>query len=76
MLSIEHDRNALALATAVIRIGHSLGMTVVAEGVETAAQARLLTTLGCHAGQGYFFARPLAAGDVASWLDARARALC
>lgn len=76
MLSIEHDRNALALATAVIRIGHSLGMTVVAEGVETAAQAGLLAALGCHAGQGYFFARPLAAGDLVGWLEERTRALC
>ncbi|MFG1298795.1 EAL domain-containing protein [Xanthobacter sp. V3C-3] len=76
MLSIEQDRNALALATAVIRIGHSLGMTVVAEGVETAAQAGLLAALGCHAGQGYFFARPLAADDVARWLETRTSALC
>ncbi|MET3353974.1 UNVERIFIED_ORG: diguanylate cyclase (GGDEF)-like protein/PAS domain S-box-containing protein [Xanthobacter viscosus] len=69
MLSIEQDKNALALATAVILIGQSLGMTVVAEGVETAAQADLLRGLGCHAAQGYLFARPLEAADVAGWLS-------
>ncbi|MFG1289079.1 EAL domain-containing protein [Xanthobacter versatilis] len=72
MLSIEQDKNALALATAVILIGQSLGMAVVAEGVETAAQADLLRTLGCHAVQGYLFARPLEADAVAGWLAANA----
>lgn len=71
MLSIEQDQNAQALATAVIRIGHSLGMTVVAEGVESRAQADLLRSLGCHAAQGFIFARPLPADDVARWLTAR-----
>ncbi len=71
MLSIEQDQNAQALATAVIRIGHSLGMTVVAEGVETQAQADLLRFLGCHAAQGFLFARPIEAADVGSWLAAR-----
>lgn len=68
MLSIEQDENARALSTAVIRIGHSLGMTVVAEGVETLEQASLLQTLGCHAAQGYYFARPLTPEDLATWL--------
>ncbi|MCG5234188.1 EAL domain-containing protein [Xanthobacter oligotrophicus] len=72
MLSIEQDRNALALATAVILIGQSLGMAVVAEGVETPAQADLLRALGCHAVQGYVFARPLEATNVAGWLAANA----
>ncbi|MFG1202505.1 EAL domain-containing protein [Xanthobacter aminoxidans] len=71
MLSIEQDQNAQALATAVIRIGHSLGMTVVAEGVETQAQADLLRFLGCHAAQGFLFARPIEAADVGTWLAAQ-----
>jgi len=71
MLSIEQDENARALSTAVIRIGHSLGMTVVAEGVETEAQVSLLHALGCHAAQGYYFARPLAPEAIPEWLAAR-----
>ncbi|MFG1344744.1 EAL domain-containing protein [Xanthobacter autotrophicus DSM 431] len=71
MLSIEQDENARALSTAVIRIGHSLGMTVVAEGVETKEQVDLLRALGCHAAQGYHFARPLTPDDLSTWLAGR-----
>ena len=50
-----------AIAQAVISVGHSLRMTVVAEGVETPAQAAWLRDVGCDLGQGYLFARPSAA---------------
>jgi diguanylate cyclase (GGDEF)-like protein len=53
-----------AIVTSTIVLAHNLGMTVVAEGVETAEQARLLQELGCDQFQGYFFSRPLAANDV------------
>jgi EAL domain-containing protein (putative c-di-GMP-specific phosphodiesterase class I) len=42
-------------------MAHELGMRVVAEGVETAAQRDLLLEAGCDLGQGYWFARPMAA---------------
>ena len=45
----------------------SLGLTVVAEGVETEAQRRLLLDQGCHVAQGYLFSRPLTAGVFAAW---------
>ncbi|TVQ58158.1 MAG: EAL domain-containing protein [Spirulina sp. DLM2.Bin59] len=45
----------------IIALAHNLGMNVVAEGVETAAQIHYLRALGCEFGQGYFFARPLPA---------------
>lgn len=45
----------------IIALAHNLGMKVVAEGVETAAQIHYLRTLGCEFGQGYFFAHPLTA---------------
>lgn len=71
MMSMEQDQNSQALATAVIRIGQSLGMSVVAEGVETEAQMALLRELKCHAAQGYLFARPLATDDFEAWFIAR-----
>ncbi|WP_238120751.1 MULTISPECIES: EAL domain-containing protein [unclassified Xanthobacter] len=71
MLSLERDQHAQALATAVIRIGQSLGMTVVAEGVETDKQMRLLQELDCDAAQGYLFARALAPADFEGWLEGR-----
>ncbi|WP_052351791.1 putative bifunctional diguanylate cyclase/phosphodiesterase [Deinococcus pimensis] len=50
----------LPLVRAIITMAHSLGLDVVAEGVETHAQARTLDTLGCGLGQGYLFGRPRA----------------
>jgi diguanylate cyclase (GGDEF)-like protein/PAS domain S-box-containing protein len=53
-----------AIVEAVLRLGHSLGMEVVAEGVETDLQHATLHALGCEFGQGYLFGRPLAAAQV------------
>ena len=52
MRDIERDASALAVATAVIRVGQSLKMTVVAEGVETDAQRDVLKELGCDVAAG------------------------
>jgi len=49
------------IVTAIIQLAHSLGMTVIAEGVETAAQLNFLTRQECDAIQGYHFSRPLPA---------------
>jgi diguanylate cyclase (GGDEF)-like protein/PAS domain S-box-containing protein len=53
----------LALCKAIISMAHELGMKVVAEGVETSSQRDLLTAAGCDFGQGYLFAKPMAAHD-------------
>ncbi|RZM02441.1 MAG: bifunctional diguanylate cyclase/phosphodiesterase [Variovorax sp.] len=60
------------LIEAVVKVARSLGMTTVAEGVETAAQDALLATLGCDKVQGYLHARPLPGDEAAAWLRARA----
>ena len=65
---LETDAGTLAIVTAVIRIGQSLGMTVVAEGVETAPQRDILRQLGCHVAQGYFTGRPMDAAAFAEWV--------
>lgn len=49
----------LAIVSTIINLAHSLKHKVVAEGVETEEQARLLRLLGCDEMQGYFFARPM-----------------
>ena len=49
----------LALCEAIIVMAHKLGIKVIAEGIETADQCRLLTEANCDYGQGYFFSRPV-----------------
>jgi EAL domain-containing protein (putative c-di-GMP-specific phosphodiesterase class I) len=68
MRDLETDRNAQAVVTAVIRIGQSLGLTVVAEGVETAAQRQFLSALECDVIQGFLFSPALAPADFEAWL--------
>jgi len=56
----------------VIELAHMLGMTVVAEGVESAEQHQRLSILGCDACQGYFFARPVSADDLDALMERQA----
>ena len=57
---IEHSERSNSLVNAIIAMGHSLGLRLVAEGVETAGQAAILERMGCHYLQGYHLSRPLA----------------
>ena len=57
-----------ALVSAIISMAHMLDLKVVAEGIETAEQLQMLTTMGCEFGQGYYMARPMPARDVMSLL--------
>jgi signal transduction histidine kinase/EAL domain-containing protein (putative c-di-GMP-specific phosphodiesterase class I)/ActR/RegA family two-component response regulator len=58
------DTASAAIIHAVIGVGRSLGMKIVCEGVETAAQAQFLRTAGVHLIQGYFYQRPCAFADL------------
>jgi diguanylate cyclase (GGDEF)-like protein/PAS domain S-box-containing protein len=59
-----------AIVRAIITLGHSLGMLVVAEGVETQPQLDLLRELGCDEVQGYFTGRPVAAAELEARINA------
>ncbi|WP_366887955.1 EAL domain-containing protein [Rhodoferax sp.] len=59
------DPNDAVIARTIIGLGQSLGLNVIAEGVETAEQRDFLAQHGCQAFQGYFFARPLPADQLA-----------
>jgi EAL domain-containing protein (putative c-di-GMP-specific phosphodiesterase class I) len=65
---LPHDAASLSIVKATIELGHSLGLTVVAEGVEHDAQLAALRELGCDWAQGYRIARPMPSGDVQGWL--------
>ncbi|WP_432755200.1 EAL domain-containing response regulator [Pseudomonas sp. WMBT8] len=60
-----------AVISSTIALGESLGMTVVAEGIETQEQHHQLVDLGCVHGQGYFFAKPMTKHGLESWLQSR-----
>ena len=60
-----------AVASAVVTLARRLGLSVVAEGVETEAQQQFLTEIGCDLLQGFLFARPLPADELEAWLVRR-----
>jgi len=61
------DPNDAAIAKMIVLLAENLGLTVIAEGVETEAQRDLLTQLGCHVYQGYLFCRPLPHNEFESY---------
>ena len=65
------DRESGAIAQAIIHMGHSLGLNVLAEGIETQEQMDYLQSLACNAGQGYLIARPLPANECMDFLRTR-----
>ena len=67
---IETDANDAAICTATIALGHSLGLELVAEGVETEAQRDFLAALGFDMLQGYLFSRPMPFDDTVAYLKA------
>ena len=64
MLDVPND---LAITRAIIGLGHTLGLKVVAEGVENTDEARMLAAAGCDELQGYLFSRPLPADEFVAW---------
>jgi len=73
---IPQDANDIALAKAIVVLGHSLNLSVVAEGVETQAQRELLTSIGCDEMQGFLYSRPKTADELMSLLNTPARSAC
>ncbi|NMM90415.1 GGDEF domain-containing protein [Rhodococcus sp. SRB_17] len=69
---IPHSAGDMAISAAIIAMGHSMGLQVVAEGVETAAQLQFLRERHCDTYQGYLRSRPLPAAEFAALLRAQA----
>ncbi|MBA3929626.1 MAG: bifunctional diguanylate cyclase/phosphodiesterase, partial [Xanthomonas sp.] len=66
---LEHSESARALTTSILRIGESLSLKVVAEGVENAAQRAVLASLNCDLLQGYYVSRPLSPHSLERWVS-------
>ncbi|NEK32480.1 EAL domain-containing protein, partial [Rhizobium leguminosarum] len=58
---LAHDTEDAAIVSAIVALGQTLNLRIVAEGVETAEQQAFLTRLGCHSLQGYLLGRPMTA---------------
>src|SRR4029077_9992767 len=69
------DASDVAITETVIAMSRSLGLRVVAEGVETIDQVRFLERRGCDEMQGYYFSRPLAAKEMTAYLHEQEAAL-
>ncbi len=64
MQDTEQDKQIVKM---IIDLGHLLGMSVIAEGIETESQYQILLEMGCDAGQGYYIARPMMLEDALVW---------
>jgi EAL domain-containing protein (putative c-di-GMP-specific phosphodiesterase class I) len=67
VMDLETSEDARKVAHAVVNLAKALGLKVVAEGVETEGQNRLLREMGCDQLQGYLFAKPMSAKAIALW---------
>ncbi|MCZ2858484.1 putative bifunctional diguanylate cyclase/phosphodiesterase [Blastococcus sp. VKM Ac-2987] len=66
----DRDPRAAAIVQSTVALAHALGLSLVAEGVETLAMSATLAHLGCDVAQGYAIARPMPVDDFLRWLDA------
>lgn len=67
--SMMSEGDGRRIAEVVIQLGHGLNLRVIAEGVETVAQADYLGGLGCHEAQGFLYGRPMMADQLPGWLQ-------
>jgi EAL domain-containing protein (putative c-di-GMP-specific phosphodiesterase class I) len=68
------DAESQAITQSIVTLSHTLGMDVIAEGIETDEQLAYLQRLGCDYGQGYLFAKPIESNAVAIMLETEALA--
>ena len=68
VLGMATDADDAAIVTSIVTLARSLGLRVVAEGVEDKQTWQRLAAAGCHVGQGWFYARPMPADELLAWL--------
>ena len=75
VMNLDRNTNNQAIVRATTELGHSLGLRVVAEGVETPEVWSILLRLGCDIAQGYFISRPMAPDLVPGWMQSQQTSL-
>ncbi len=70
---IPDNKDAVAIAKGVVAMGRSLGLRLIAEGIETQEQADFMRRLWCEDGQGYLFAAPMIGDDLEQWARSRSQ---
>ncbi len=70
---LPEDKRAEAITDTVIRLAKVLHKDIIAEGIETAEQARILKAMGCTQAQGFYFGRPMSGADLMSGLQTTVR---
>ncbi len=69
VINLEHDKESQVISRSIIDLGKNLGLTVVAEGVESRQSMEILHQYGCDSYQGYYFSHPLEADKFNEWLS-------
>lgn len=70
VMRLDEDEHDQAIVSSTIELGHNIGLTIVAEGVETLNTYRLLESWGCDKLQGYYISRPVPVDEFETWLAA------
>jgi len=68
VMAMERDLDDAKIVRSTIELAHNLGLSVVAEGLETLRAWQILARLGCDEGQGYFISKPMPEAQFVDWL--------
>lgn len=68
---LDENEDSKAIVSAIVTLANTVGLNIVAEGVETKQHGEILTSLGCHEGQGYYYSRPIAPTECIFFLENR-----
>ena len=71
--NMDKSDSSLRIVASIAHLAHELGMNIVAEGIEEAAQLEALRDLGCQLGQGYFMSKPVPAAEALALIEGAPR---
>ena len=71
IMGIPDDKDDVQISSTIVTMAHGLGMSVVAEGIETENQLEYLISLDCGCGQGYYLAKPQSVEDITKWFKTK-----